>query len=216
MRRRQQVARAPGSRRAPWPEPQTAGLRVADTRPTMALEDARRVVRFRAVLERRRDGRYVFMLPATSADKFGTHAQIMVRATIADRSWDTLALPNAHGGHFVFVRDRLRAQLRLSLGKTTTIALRRRARKAHVAVPSELLHVLRAREETRTWWSALTPFERRTASIWIGQARREPTRARRVDDVLRRARRAYGREGPFFPPPTPGVRPPSRAGRRLS
>lgn len=154
---------------------------------------------FRASLQRRADGRYALGLPRTSVRRLGTRAQVMVTADLVGMTWETLALPTGDSGHFVYVNRRRRGNLGLRLGKRVDLKLTFRARRTGVAVPQDLLRVLRQREVARTWWKALTPFQRRVAATWIGQAKRAETRERRIADVLRRARRAYLGRGPFFP-----------------
>jgi hypothetical protein len=154
---------------------------------------------FRASLQRRADGRYALALPRTSVQVLGSRAQMMVTAELVGVTWETLALPTGDGGHFVYVNKRRREDLSLRLGKRVDLKLTLRARRTAVAAPQDLLRVLRQREAAHTWWKALTPFQRRVAAIWIGQAKRAETRQRRIANVLRRARRAYLGRGPFFP-----------------
>ena len=56
-------------------------------------------------------------------------------------------------------------------------------------VPAELLAALDSDPQARSGWATLPPSERRRYEVWIGMAKREETRARRLAQSLTRLRR---------------------------
>ena len=63
------------------------------------------------------------------------------------------------------------------------------AAPAPPGVPAELLAALDSDPEARAGWATLPPSERRRYEVWIGMARREETRARRLAESLTWLRR---------------------------
>ncbi len=56
-----------------------------------------------------------------------------------------------------------------------------------IKVPSDLKAALAANPQARAGWDALTPSAKKQALWWISTARRPPTRARRIEETLKRA-----------------------------
>lgn len=63
------------------------------------------------------------------------------------------------------------------------------ARAAPVEAPAELLAALEADAEARAGWASLTRAQQRRYEVWVGMAKREETRARRLAESLTRLRR---------------------------
>ena len=63
------------------------------------------------------------------------------------------------------------------------------ASSAPVEAPEELITALKSDPQARSGWATLPPSERRRYEVWIGMAKREETRARRLAESLTRLRR---------------------------
>ena len=63
------------------------------------------------------------------------------------------------------------------------------ARAAPVEAPAELLAALEADAEVRAGWASLTRAQQRRYEVWVGMAKREETRARRLAESLTLLRR---------------------------
>ena len=63
------------------------------------------------------------------------------------------------------------------------------ARAAPVEAPAELLAALEADAEARAGWAGLTRAQQRRYEVWVGMAKREETRARRLEESLTLLRR---------------------------
>ena len=63
------------------------------------------------------------------------------------------------------------------------------ARAARVEAPAELVVALESDTDARAGWAALSRAERRRYEVWIGMAKRDETRARRLAESLTLLRR---------------------------
>lgn len=137
-------------------------------------------------------------LPSESSEYFTTRRQVAVAGTVDGRSFNGIAAPSGHG-HFLWINQRLRRQLKLEVGDRVRISLEQRFQRSGRRIPLELKAALDMQPEARRWWEALSVAQRRIAMTWIGHAKSPDVRGYRVSDVLRRARRAFLKEGPFYP-----------------
>jgi hypothetical protein len=90
-------------------------------------------------------------------------------------------------------------QLAISEGDRLEFSIRRRAPAEDPVVAPELARALASEPEAEIWWAHLQSGARRTALQFIGGAKSPEVRAWRVSDVLRRAKRYFQKEGPFYP-----------------
>ena len=63
------------------------------------------------------------------------------------------------------------------------------ARAAPVEAPAELLAAVESDAEAGAGWAGLTRAQQRRYEVWVGMAKREETRARRLAESLARLRR---------------------------
>jgi Domain of unknown function (DUF1905)/Bacteriocin-protection, YdeI or OmpD-Associated len=138
-------------------------------------------------------------LPPGSVEFFGTKGQVSVEGTVNGHSFDGLAFPTSDGTHFLNLNTKLRRQLRISEGDRLEFIIRRRAPAEDDVRPPELARALAGEPEAQIWWAHLQSGHRRTALRFIAGARSPEVRAWRVSDVLRRAKRYFRKEGPFYP-----------------
>jgi Domain of unknown function (DUF1905)/Bacteriocin-protection, YdeI or OmpD-Associated len=138
-------------------------------------------------------------LPPGSVEFFGTKAQVSVEGTVNGHNFNGLAFPTADGTHFLSLNRRVRRQLAISEGDRLEFLIRRREPAEDDVMPAELARALASEPEAQIWWADLQSGHRRTALRFIGGARSSEVRAWRVSDVLRRAKRYFRKEGPFYP-----------------
>lgn len=138
-------------------------------------------------------------LPPGSVEFFGTKAQISVEGTVNGHPFNGLAFPAVRGTHFLNLNAKLRRRLAISVGNRVEFTIRRRAPAEDRIMPPELARALASEPEAQTWWAHLQPGHRRTALRFIGGAKSSEVRAWRISDVLRRAKRYFEKEGPFYP-----------------
>jgi uncharacterized protein DUF1905/bacteriocin resistance YdeI/OmpD-like protein len=137
-------------------------------------------------------------LPHESAMVFGTRGQVSVTGTIDNCPYRGSVMPTGVG-HFLAVNQALRRCLGATLGQQLEVRIHRVTKQRNMEIPRELLEAFQARPEATPWWDDLTPAMRRIATHWISSAKSTEVRAYRVSDVLRRAHRAFVKEGPFYP-----------------
>ena len=138
-------------------------------------------------------------LPPGSAEFFGTKAQVSVEGTVNGHPFDGLAFSTSDGSHFLNLNTKVRRRLVISEGDRLEFIIRRRASAKDDVMPPELARALASEPQAQIWWSHLQPGHRRTALRFIGGAKSPEVRAWRVSDVLRRAKRYFQEEGPFYP-----------------
>lgn len=153
---------------------------------------------FRSRVERGFRGWTGIVLPASSERVLGTRKQLSVVGTVNGRPVRSTAVATGTG-HFLCLDLRLRRELAIEVGSIVDVKLRRSAPVPSPPMPQELVDAIERQPQAPAWWDALSPAARTIASRWVGEAKSPELRLHRVQDVLRRARRAFHREGPFFP-----------------
>jgi bifunctional DNA-binding transcriptional regulator/antitoxin component of YhaV-PrlF toxin-antitoxin module len=159
----------------------------------------RTLTSFRASLTRNVRGYWGVVLPREASERLGTRRQVSAVVSVAGVRFQTVLSPTGDGGHFLPIKKAVREKLGISSGDSVEVAIHHTVSAPEVAVPQELLEALTKSDTDRKAWESLTPAARRIASTWIGRARGHEVRAWRIKDVLRRARRYYRGEGPFYP-----------------
>jgi hypothetical protein len=159
----------------------------------------RTLTNFRAGLTRNLRGYWGVVLPREASERLGTRRQVSAVVSVAGIRFQTVLSPTGEGGHFLPIKKAVREKLGLSSGDSVEVAIHHRVSAPEVAVPQELVEAIAKSDTDRRAWESLTPAARRIASTWIGGARGDEVRGWRVTDVLRRARRYFRGEGPFYP-----------------
>jgi hypothetical protein len=137
-------------------------------------------------------------LPSNSSAYLATRRQVAVAGTINGRAFRSTATPSGQG-HFLWINQTLRGQLKLQVGDRVQVSLEPKHRRSSVPIPKELDEALDSQPAARKWWGGLSPAKQRIATEWIGHAKSSEVRVYRASDVLRRARRTFLKEGPFYP-----------------
>ncbi len=138
-------------------------------------------------------------LPPESVEFFGTKAQVSVEGTVNGHPFEGLAFPTSYGTHFLNLNMAVRGRLGISEGDRLEFMIRRRGPAEVDVMPSELARALASEPEAQVWWAHLQSSHHRTALRFIEGAKSPEVRAWRVSDVLRRAKRYFQKEGPFYP-----------------
>jgi Domain of unknown function (DUF1905)/Bacteriocin-protection, YdeI or OmpD-Associated len=154
---------------------------------------------FTGQLERGFRGWIGVRLPASSPSRLGTKAQVAVAGSVNGHPIITTVQAAGDGRHFLALNQALRASLQVTVGDVVQVRLRPAPAKRPVGMPDELRAALETTPEAEQWWQALSPGKQRVAATWISHAKGTEVRAWRASDVLRRARRAFVGEGPFYP-----------------
>ena len=137
-------------------------------------------------------------VPERVTERLRTRGLVAVEGSVNGFAFRGSLAPTGRG-HFMCLKKAFREDCGVQPGQTVQIVLRPVRERPILKVPAELEAALAANAEARRWWDALSASKHRIATIWISQAKSTEVRVYRVSDVLRRARRAYLNEGPFYP-----------------
>jgi hypothetical protein len=140
--------------------------------------------RFEATLmEANRGGAYV-PVPAEVITALGGGARIKVRATFDGIDYRG-SVVSMGGGTMIGVLKAIRDQLGKQPGDTMTVTLERDDEERTVTVPDDLAKALDA-ARVRSHFDNLSYSHRRQYVMWIDEAKRRDTRARRVAQTVER------------------------------
>jgi Domain of unknown function (DUF1905)/Bacteriocin-protection, YdeI or OmpD-Associated len=156
------------------------------------------VIRFEAQLVRGFRSWMGVEVPERVTERLGTRGLVPVEGSVNGFAFRGSLAPTRQG-HFMWLKKAIREECGVQPGQTVQVVLRPVRERPSLNVPAELETALAASPEASRWWDALSASKHRIATIWISQAKSSEVRAYRVSDVLRRARRAYLNEGPFYP-----------------
>lgn len=137
-------------------------------------------------------------VPPSVTRRLETKAQVAVAGHVNGIPFHGSIVPTGRG-HFMCVNRAFRHANQIEPGQRVVVAVAPVSKRPAVEMPPELEAALKRDPEGRKWWDDLSESKHRIAMTWIGQARNAEVRNYRVSDVLRRARRAYLKEGPFYP-----------------
>jgi Bacteriocin-protection, YdeI or OmpD-Associated/Domain of unknown function (DUF1905) len=151
------------------------------------------VVRFIATLRPVQYGTFVDVPPEV-VEALRATGRTSVVGTVDGLPFTNQVMPYTFPGEgkkvILGVSKALRAATGKGAGDSVTFEIERdeRSRSADVVVPTELLTALAADDVARAAWERLAPSHRREYAEWIGSAKRQETRDRRLADTLERLR----------------------------
>ena len=138
---------------------------------------------FDAEIRAGRGGGAYVVLPYDAETEFGTNGNVPVKATIdgvPDKS-GLFRMGTPH--HMLGVRKAIRDQIGKRPGDTVTIALSRDDAPREVAVPPELVARMK-KAGVLPFFEGLSFTSRKEYSRWIAEAKKDETRARRLDKAI--------------------------------
>jgi hypothetical protein len=140
-------------------------------------------IEFDAVVEAGRGGGALVVMPAKSADVFGTGARFPVKATFNGRAYRGSTMPIGDGTFCVGITKALRAAAGVEIGDTVHVVVERDDDPRTVEVPPELAGALR-RAGLEERFGAMAYTHRKEYVEWISDAKREQTRAARIEKAV--------------------------------
>jgi hypothetical protein len=137
--------------------------------------------RFEATLERRGTG-VIARIPDAVMDELGGR-RVPVQATVNGFTWRTTTF--VYGGRALigFNKD-VRGAGGVEAGDTPTIDLERDEEERAVEMPRPLAEALGSDEQARAAFDSMSYTHRKEYARWIDHAKREETRARRIERAL--------------------------------
>ena len=144
------------------------------------------VERFKAILGGEEGEAPTVELPFDAKERFGK-ARAPVRGTVNGTGYRTTVA--VYGGvHLIGFRRELRERAGIEIGDEVEVTVELDEEPRTVELPAALAEALDADAEARAAFDGLSYSHRREYAEWIGEAKREDTRERRVARTLERLR----------------------------
>lgn len=145
-------------------------------------------IRFRAKLfepaETSKAGSWAFLiLPKNASAKLPARGMASVEGTINAFPFQATLEPDGQGSHWLRVNRKMLEGAGADAGDTVSLEIAPVEVEPEPKVPADLRKALKAAPEARALWSDITPIARRDWIHWIISAKREETRARRIDNA---------------------------------
>ena len=129
-------------------------------------------------------GAWTFLTVPFSVEKeYGTKAQVKVKGSIDGVSYKSTLLPLGSGKHNLVVKKEIRKKIGKKVGDTVTVTLEKDTAKRIVIVPQDLQDALNPR--AAEFFDGLAPSYKKAYVDWIGGAKKEETRQRRIDKAVK-------------------------------
>lgn len=158
------------------PKPSTKGARAVSP------------IRFRAKLfepaETSKAGSWAFLiLPENASAKLPARGMASVDGTINGFPFQATLEPDGRGSHWLKVIRKWLKGANAEAGDIVSLEIAPVEIEPEPKVPADLRKALTAAPDARTVWTDITPIARRDWIHWIISAKREETRARRIDNA---------------------------------
>lgn len=123
-------------------------------------------------------------VPEAVSRALGGRVHVPVAGTVDGYDIRATLVPRGGGRHRLFLNGALRKAAGVGEGDSVALALTLDTRSREPPVPEDLAGALRKNTGALPAFEALTPAHRRGLLVWINDAKRVETRARRVAQVL--------------------------------
>ena len=123
-------------------------------------------------------------LPFDAAAAFGSRARIAVRGTLNGFAFRTSIFPDGAGGHHMMVNRSMQAGARAKAGDSIAVEMEPDTAARRVVVPADLRQAFLRNKPARATFDKLSPSCRREYVLWLDEARKPETRARRLEKAL--------------------------------
>jgi len=154
--------------------------------------------RFTAPLERM-TGRFAWHFvefPHDVKELFGKRGEVRVKTLINGVAADRALLPTKSGYHILVFGGDLRKKAGIKrVGDMVKVELWLDPEPDRIDIPEALAETLDFIPEMKAAWDKLTPGMKRNMCYWVGSAKTEPTRAKRIAELLRRFETGYFQVG---------------------
>jgi Bacteriocin-protection, YdeI or OmpD-Associated/Domain of unknown function (DUF1905) len=144
-------------------------------------------IRFRTTLEPARGGGAVARIPEDQVAPLGGRKQMRVLGTVKGIAFKSSTMPY-RGAFYLGVHKAIREAAGIDFGEPIEIELTRDMSPRVLALPEDLEAAFKAEPALGERFASLSFTRRREMAEPIGEAKRPETRARRLEDVLKRLR----------------------------
>jgi len=126
-------------------------------------------------------------VPIDVEQEFGTKGRVRVQGTVNGVAVDRALMPQKSGLHIIILGGEIRRAAGIKrVGDLVEVAFWKHPAPDQLDLPEELAETLDFLPEMKAAWDKLTPGMKRSMCHWVGSAKTEHTRAKRVAELLRR------------------------------
>lgn len=119
-------------------------------------------------------------LPKSVSAKLPSRGMTMVKGTINDAPFKVHVEPDGKGSHWFKVNETLRKAAKADIGDMVTLEIEPTKEWPEPKIPTDLKNALDDNPKANATWKDITPMARWDWIRWIGTAKLEETRQRRV------------------------------------
>jgi Domain of unknown function (DUF1905)/Bacteriocin-protection, YdeI or OmpD-Associated len=123
-------------------------------------------------------------LPASASAALGKRGQVAVLLTVGKKVFRTSCFADGKGGHMIQLNAEMRKATGKEAGDTMAFHLRLDDGPVKVSVPPAMAKAIRAHPAAAELWQDLTPKARAMWVGWVTGAKREETKANRIDKTV--------------------------------
>jgi hypothetical protein len=133
-------------------------------------------------------------VPAAVSKAFGKKGRVSVCGTINGFAYRSSIFPNGMGGHHMMVNKAMRDGAKAGQGERVRVTMAVDNAPREVAAPNDLAKALKGDAGARKIFQGLAPSCKKEYVEWIESAKREETRAARVEKAVAMLREGKKRD----------------------
>src|SRR2546425_7598297 len=143
--------------------------------------------KFEARLERPQGvGTWTYLALPLDQEKFlSTSSRVPVKGTIDGVRFRTSLLPSGAGGHFMVVKKEIRDMVGKSAGVRVKVSMERDTAPREVIIPEVVVRALRGNKDANARFNSLSYSHRKAYIEWVEGAKRDQTREKRAEKMVR-------------------------------
>ena len=123
-------------------------------------------------------------LPFSVEEVFGTKARLAVKGTINDFAFRSSVFPDGSGAHIMMINKAMQKGSGSKAGDIARVVMERDDTPRTLSVPKDLGNAIANERETEERWEAFSYSWKKEYLDWIEAAKREETRARRIEKAV--------------------------------
>lgn len=141
---------------------------------------------FHAILENDNKGMDTAFvtIPFSVEEEYGTRGQVKVKVLFDKHPYRGVLANMGTGCHILGVRKDIRQAIGKQVGDSILVQLERDTEERTVDVPDDLKKVLAKNKAAQKFFDSLSFTNRKEYALWIGSAKKEETRAKRLEQTL--------------------------------
>jgi hypothetical protein len=143
-------------------------------------------IQFEALLEANGEGGAwpLIFIPVDCVEAFGTKGRLSVKGTLNGFPFQSSIFPNGDGTHHLMINKQMREGAKAKVGDTLAVTMEADTGPRVVSVPDDLQRALSGHAEASAIFEKLAYSHKKEYVEWIEQAKREETRAGRIQKTV--------------------------------